>query len=416
MSATSTRTPRTVEDGGGARAGVAGERLAAVTSGVWATLQGVVLSYAVVMLLSVVAVLGGPQATGAAWTSGFGAATVLWLLGHGVALEAGGAVVTLVPLGIGALAVFTCYVAVKRSTVPTLAAWLAATATYALTTGTLTAVATGAAAAGGEVGGEVGRWALAALGGAVVGGLGAAGGILVPPDRPTFVVPGGRLDRVVPDVMRLGVRAAVVALALLVAAGGVVTIVWVVAGRATSDDIVTGLDPGWIGGFVLAVAQLALLPNLVLWATAWLAGPGFAVGQGTVFSAGGTDAGPLPAVPLLGALPGPDWVSPAAVVAGPVVVVVCGAVAGWFAWTRLDPGRVRWADVAWVLAGLVLAVGAATALLQWWAGGAVGAARLSEVGGDPLRLAAVVAAEVGVGAALVLASARAGLTGRLRRR
>ncbi|MEN5074003.1 DUF6350 family protein [Isoptericola cucumis] len=410
MSATTgARTARTVEDTRtGPRFG-RGERFAAATSGVWAVLQGVVLSYAVVVLLAVVGVLGVAQGAEGAWTSAFGVATGIWLLGHGIPLAAGAATITLVPVGIGALATFTAYVSVKRSALPTLAAWVGATVGYAVVTAVLTAV-TGLGALG------VGRVLLGALGGAVVGGLGAALGILVPPDRPAVVAPGGRLDRWVPDVMRLGMQAAAVALALLVAAGGLLTVVWVVAGRATSEDIVGALAPGWVGGVVLAVAQVALLPNLVLWATAWLAGPGFAVGQGTAFAASGTVAGPLPAVPLLGALPGPDWAGSGAVVWGPLLVVGCGVVAGVFAWRRLDPDRVRWADLAWVLAGLVLVAAVVTGLLQWWAGGAVGAGRLSEVGAAPLVVAGVVAGEVGAGAAAALAWAHLGLGDRVRRR
>ncbi|WP_166845858.1 DUF6350 family protein [Isoptericola sp. BMS4] len=390
-----------------------GERFAAVTSGAWAALQAVVLSYAVVALLAVVGVLGAAQSPDAAWTSALGVATWFWLLGHGVPVAAGGATVTLVPLGIGALALFTSYVSTKRSTLPTLAGWVGSTVTYTLLTVVLAALAGGAPDPTTSVAPVV---ALAGLGGAVVGGGGAALGLLAQPDGPEPVRPGGRIDRWVPDVLRLGMRAAVVALALLVGAGALLTLVWVVAGRATSDDIVTGLDPGWIGGVVLAAAQLALLPNLVVWATAWLAGPGFAVGQGTAFATTGTVAGPLPAVPLLAALPGPDWAGPAAVVWGPAVVVATGVVAGVFAWRRLNPDVVRWQDLSWVVGGLVVVTGVMTALLQWWAGGAAGSGRLSDVGASPFVTAGVVAAEVGAGAAAALAWGHLGLSERLRRR
>ncbi|MFF2454260.1 DUF6350 family protein [Isoptericola sp. NPDC058082] len=407
------RTARTVDGDRPARTlGRGSERFAAATSGAWSTVQGVVLSGAVVVLLAVVGVLGGSPDS--AWTGAVGVATGLWLLGHGVPIDAGGGVITLVPLGIGALAVFTTYVSVKRSALPTLAAWVAATMTYAALTVAL-AAATAGVAGGDGLAAAGPRLALAALGGAVVGGAGAALGVLVPPDRPEVVVPGGLLDRLVPDVARLGLQAGTVALVALTGTGAALTLVWVVAGRATSEDVVTGLDPGWIGGVVFAVAQLALLPNLVLWATSWIAGPGFAVGQGTVFAPGGTEAGPLPAVPLLGALPGPDWSGPTATVAGPLVVVACGALAGWFAWRRLDPERVRWVDLAQVLAGVVLLAGVMTGVLQHWAGGAAGAGRLAQVGADPLLTGAVVAVEVGVGAAVVLASAHAQVGARLRR-
>jgi len=407
-----TRPTRTVDAAPGRRLGRGSERFAAATSGAWATAQGIVLSGAVVVLLAVVGVLGGSPDS--AWTGAVGVATGLWLLGHGVPMAAGAGVITLVPLGIAALAVFTTYVSVKRSTLPTLAAWVGAVATYAVVTCALAAATAGVA--GGEGLAATGpRLALAALGGLVVGGTGAALGILVPPDRPVVVAPGGLLDRTVPDVVRLGMQAGAVALVALVGLGGALTLVWVVAGRATSEDVVTGLDPGWIGGLVFAVAQLALLPNLVLWATSWMAGTGFVVGQGTEFAPGGTTAGPLPAVPLLGALPGPDWSGTTATLAGPLAVVACGLLAGWFAWRRLDPDRVRWPDLAQVLVGVVLLAGVVTGLLQWWAGGAVGAGRLAQVGADPLLTGVVVAVEVGVGAAAALAWAYLEVGARLRR-
>ncbi|AEG43549.1 DUF6350 family protein [Isoptericola variabilis] len=392
-----TRSTRTVEPApSGPRDPRRGERATAVTSGAWAAVQGVVLSFAVVCLLSVAAAVGtGADAGDLA--SAAGVATGLWLLGHGVPLAAGVGTVTVVPLGIGALALFTVYVAAKRSALPTLAAWVGATGLYAAVT-TAAAVLTRGPDADPAV-----RAALGLLAGVLVGGAGAALGILAAPDGPAPALPA-RLEPHVPDVLRLGLRAGGVGVLAVLAAGAALTAVWVLAGRATSDDIVAGLEPGWLGGGVLAVAQLALLPNLVLWAVAWVAGPGFAVGHETQFAVSGTTAGPLPALPILGALPGPDWSSPYAVWL-PAVVVGCGALAGWYAWRSLEPSLVRWADLAWVAGGVVVAPGAGVGLLEWWAGGAVGPGRLSVVGADPVLVGATVAAEVGVGAALVLAAA-----------
>ena len=62
---------------------------------------------------------------------------------------------------------------------------------------------------------------------------------------------------------------------------------------------------------MLAVAELAYVPNLVVWALAWLTGAGFAVGAGTQFAPDGVVGGALPAVPMLGALPSADVVGPA---------------------------------------------------------------------------------------------------------
>lgn len=392
-----TSTPRTVEPApAGPRAARAGARATAAVSGVWAALQGLALSYAVVALLAGVAAVGSGADAGDLASAGAVAAG-LWLLGHGVPLAAGAGTITVVPLGVGALALFTVYVAVKRSALPTLAAWSGATVTYAAAT-TAGAVLTGGH--GTEQAVLVGHGLLAGI---VVGGAGAGLALLTVPDAPATSLPA-RLDPYVPDVLRLGLRAGGVATLALLGAGGALTGVWALSGRTTSDDIVASLDPGWLGGVVLAVAQLALLPNLVVWAVAWLAGPGFAVGEGTAFAASGTAAGPLPALPILGALPGPDWSSPLAVWL-PAAVVACGALGGWYAWRSLDPALVRWADLAWVGGGVVLATGLANGVLQWWAGGAVGPGRLSVVGADVVLVGGVVAAEAGAGAALVLVAA-----------
>jgi hypothetical protein len=383
-----TSKARTVEQSpAGPRLPLPGYRFGAAVSGVWAALQGLVLSFAVVTLLACAAALSSGADAGDL-AAAAGVAAGLWLLGHGVPLAAGAGAVTMVPLGIGALALFTIYVSAKRSAFPTLAAWCGGTATYAAAT-TGTAVLTAGPDAELDV-----RAALGLLAGVVVGGAGAGLGILTAPDGPRPVVPAW-VERALPDVLRLGLRAGAAAAVALLGAGATLTGVWALAGRTTSDDIVASLQPGWIGGIVLAVAQLALLPNLVLWAVAWLAGPGFAVGQETAFSTAGTTAGPLPALPILGALPGPDWSSPLAMWL-PAVVVACGALGGWYAWRSLDPERVRWSDLAWVTVGVVL---------EWWAGGAVGPGRLTDVGADPLVVGAVVAAEVGAGAALVLGGA-----------
>src|SRR3954453_17888159 len=88
------------------------------------------------------------------------------------------------------------------------------------------------------------------------------------------------------------------------------------------------LAPGVAGGLVLILAQLTVLPNLLIWSAAWTSGPGFAVGTGTSVMPGHTELGPLPAVPVLGALPtpgaGPGWAWAALAVPG-----LAGALAGW---------------------------------------------------------------------------------------
>ncbi|GAA4735684.1 hypothetical protein GCM10023216_30820 [Isoptericola chiayiensis] len=404
MSASSRTSPRVVEP---TAPGRVRERFALASSGVWAALQAFGLSYAVVALLAVTAVLDAPNAAGSdgGLSAGVSVATGLWLLGHGVPLSAGGATVTVVPLGITALALFTLHVAAKRSAVPTLAAWIGGTTTYtAATAGLAVALDLGATAATGGWSDIALQVAAALAGGALLGGGGLALGMFSAPDGPLLAGMTPRLDPYLPDTLRLGLRAGVVGAALLVGLGGLLTAVWLVVGSAAAGDVAAGLGAGWVGTVVLGLAQAVLVPNLVVWATAWLAGPGFAVGTESVFSPAVTEAGALPALPLLGALPGPDWSTPYAVWA-PALVVACGAAAGWFAWRQLEPALVRVLDLAWIAGGTALAAGGATALLQWSAGGAVGADHLATVGADPWVTAGLVAAEIGGGAALVLAVA-----------
>ncbi|WP_402372307.1 cell division protein PerM [Isoptericola rhizosphaerae] len=391
------------------------ERFALGSSGVWAAVQSIGLSYAVVALLAVVAVLDAPSASGADGGLGAGVAvaTGLWLLGHGVPLSAAGATLTVVPLGITALALFTLHVAAKRSAVPTLAAWVAGTVTYAAATATLAIVldvvgATAATSGATDVVVQVGA---AVVGGLVVGGGGIALGMFSAPDGPLLAGLAPRMDPYLPDTLRLGMRAAVVGVALLVGLGGLLVGVWVVLGRETASLVAGGLGASGLGVVLLLLGQAVLVPNLVVWATSWIAGPGFVVGEGGTFSAATTEAAALPAVPLLGVLPGESWSTPYAAWA-PVLVVACGAVGGWFAWQRLEPSQVAWRDLVWIVTGTTLAAGALTVVLQWVAGGSAGAGALAVVGADVWLTGGLVAAEVGGGAAIVLLAHH--LVGRVR--
>lgn len=388
--------------------------LSHLIAGVLAAGQALVLSLAVVVLPAVVAYLVGTASMAAPAGSPDDDAQVrsavdvamgIWLLGHGVPLTADTVTVSLAPLGIMALALFATYVSAKRFATTSVRAWAAGAVTYALCTTAVAAIA-----------GTAPGWtlAVAALAGLVMGALGMALGILARPDAPTAAEIGERAEvlalrltgvDLVPATLRLGLRGGAVGVALLLGGAALLVAAWALAGRATSSDIITALEPGWTGGVVFAVAQLALLPNVVLWAVAWLAGPGFAVGEGTSFTPFGTISGPLPAIPLLGALPGEDWANPVSAWA-PVLVVACGVAAGLFAWRRLEPSLVRWFDVGWVLGGIVLVPGVLMLLGQWVAAGAGGPGRLSDVGANPLVTAGLVAAEVGGGAAAVLLGAK----------
>ena len=161
----------------------------------------------------------------------------------------------------------------------------------------------------------------ASSGGAVVAGVGLGAGLLARPEAPAWrELTRAGLD---PGAARGADRRRRPACSrwpsLVVVAAAVATL-WVVAGRATIGDVVRGLGLDAIGGVVLAFAELAFVPNLVVWAIAWLTGSGFSVGSGTHFAPDAVVGGPLPAVPLLGALPTPDVAGPATSIV-PIVLV-----------------------------------------------------------------------------------------------
>lgn len=159
-----------------------------------------------------------------------------------------------------------------------------------------------------------------------------------------------------------------------------------------------GGDP--VGVSVLTLAQLLALPNVALWAASWLAGPGFAFGEGTSITWSHSDPGLLPLIPGLGALPDPGRM-PAGLWLVVLVPVAAGALIGWRALravARLSSllVKARVAASGCVLAALILM------LASELAGGSLGAARLSEVGAPSLLFGMAVLGELSLGAAVVV--------------
>ena len=359
-------------------------------SGLLAGLQAALLSFLVVVVPTVVAYVatsGDPANADLGWGQAVATGAAAWLLGHGAVLTVSGATVSMVPLGVSALALFVAFASARRTARPTTGAWVAGVAGYVVVLG-LAALVAGPA---GPIGGPAWGWSRLVIGGAVLAAVGLGLGGL-PPARRRALSPLRRL----PEPVRRGGRAGAMALAAAVAVAALVTTSWVLAGRATAGDVVVALDLSTLDGGLLAVGQLALAPNLVGWALAWVVGPGFAVGAGTSFAPDAVIAGPLPALPLLGALPPPGrtaaWV--------PVVVVALGFAMGWWLHRRARTEG-GWARLA-ALAVATLTAGLGVGMVTLLAGGSAGPDRMAVVGGDPVVVGAVAAALVGLGALLTL--------------
>ncbi|MEU5787830.1 DUF6350 family protein [Micromonospora purpureochromogenes] len=329
-----------------------------------------------------------------------------WLLGHGVPLQTTAGPLGLVPLLLSGLAFWR-----------------------------LTRAGVHTSRAMGARGGRSPRQALTAAGavGLGYGLLGALAAVLVSTDDlrvspvragVTHVVFGalaalvgalrttgvaGLLADRAPAVLRDGVRTGLVAGLLLLGAGAGAAGLAVATGGGDAADMIGAYRTGVAGQAGITLVSLAYAPNATIWSTAYLLGPGFAVGAGTAVRTSEVSVGALPAVPLLAGLPsGPVDGFGAALLAVPVLA---GMAAGWLLARRLlraaderaVPDRAALLGPA-ALAGPV--VGLLAGLAAAASGGPLGGGRLAEIGPVPWQVAAVSTAVVTAGALLGAAAAR----------
>ena len=161
------------------------------------------------------------------------------------------------------------------------------------------------------------------------------------------------------------------------------------------------LGAGVVGGVVAGLAQLALLPNLGVWALAWMAGPGFGIGDGSHITWTTSDPGLLPLVPVLGALPDPGPL-PSWLWLAVLVPIAIGVLVGWRslrAVSRLSTWQIKAETSATACALCAVALTVAV----WLSSGSAGADRLAHVGANPWAVGAALLGELLLGAALTVA-------------
>jgi hypothetical protein len=207
-------------------------------------------------------------------------------------------------------------------------------------------------------------------------------------------------------IVGTALRGGAAAAATVVTAAAVVVVASLVVNYAQIITLYENLHTEALGGLVLTIAQILFLPNLVVWAASWLIGPGFAIGGGSAVSPLGTTLGPIPTIPVLGALPQGD--SPFGF-AGLVVPVLAGFLVGALLSGSLAERIRSTGRLAWMLgAGLGSGVvgGAILGLLAWASAGSIGPGRLQTAGPDPLTVGLVAALELGVSAFVGMAASR----------
>jgi len=327
-------------------------------------------------------------------------ATMLWLVGHHVGFTVRGAGrIGLLPLGLvlvpGALLAVAGRWVVRAGAVTRLRhvgyAAIALALPYALLAGAL-AVASGTAVAAPSLLQTVISAFLLAL---VAGGLGGARGL----------APWSRLGGLMPARPRSIVMGMLGSAAILTAAGAVLAgaslAVHLPEVRVASDV----LAPGAGGAALLLLAQLAYVPNAIIWAVAYAVGPGFAFGAGTTVSPTGSALGAVPLFPMLAAIPSgghpgvPGWV-PVAVLALPYLAgVFAGVVTVRITPTPVIEAAPLWGFTAGAATGLLAGLAAA------FAGGPLGHGRLASVGPNGFQVGLVAILELGITAALSAAAA-----------
>ncbi|MGY1821514.1 cell division protein PerM [Geodermatophilus sp. SYSU D00079] len=213
------------------------------------------------------------------------------------------------------------------------------------------------------------------------------------------------LDRLPPPVRPL-LRAVLAGFLTALALGLAVVAVALAAdarGYAALSGSLGGSAAGAVGLIALGVL---LLPNAAAAAIGLAAGPGFAVGSGTLVSVHGVTLGAVPALPLLAALPDTQAV-PLVAFLSQAVPALAGLVAGTTLGRRFgddDEGGSVVAGLWGVLAGVLL--GGACGVLAWLGGGSLGDGALAEVGAPAVATALSFAVQAGIAAAVAAAVSR----------
>lgn len=315
-----------------------------------------------------VAAAGDPANAQATWGTAMQVGARLWFLGHGGMVTNGAADVTISPLGVALLTGLLAFMFGKRAARPNVAS-------VATATGTVACFVVAAGISGGNATG----WGLlrAAVVTLLVTGLAFTVGVMRQAEAPTWEKALAYAGKWLPAWVVHGVRTAVATFMVATVFTVALFVWWVAAGHVRISQIVISLAVGWFSMLMLLFTQWALLPNFLVWMLSFMAGSGFSVGVGTSFSPSSVTAGPLPALPLLGALPQPSNVG------GlwrflPLALVLAGIVGGWIG-ARKARSQHWWEPfaAAGIAIGVIVAVAAAVAGL---ASGSAGTIRMADLG------------------------------------
>jgi hypothetical protein len=213
----------------------------------------------------------------------------------------------------------------------------------------------------------------------------------------------GRIPAVWRAVVGTAARGGAIVAALVVAAAGVVVAFLVLGSYAEVITLYERTHADAVGGLSITIGQLAFVPDFVGWAVSWIVGPGFAIGTGSNVSPIGTTLGPIPGIPIFGALPERGH-------AFGLLSLLVPVLGGFLVAAIVRPRLVRELGVANSAlvrtiagAGIGVAAGILVGFVAAVSSGAFGPGRLQTVGASPWPVGAFAALEVGVPAIVALA-------------
>ena len=349
-----------------------------------ATLGGVAAALAPLVVLLAVGVIGWfvtDAGIHGAPRDGMRMGALAWLAGHGSGFTVMGARVTIVPLGVTAMTVWSMWRLGHRVgdavsghgpdadrisdgerdlTVPiAIATFFAGYAVVAVVVATLAAGTTADPSVPRVLAWTVAMTALVAA--------------------PAIATGSGRAAiwaAFMPATVRAGAAVAGALLGALLAVSMLAFLVTLAMSVGDAATMTASLHPSPAEAGLYTLVNAAFAPNAALYAGSFLLGPGFAVGGATLVSPAAVVLGPLPVVPLFAALPPVG--TPAAWVGS--LMLLPPLVAAVAAYRTLSARALTWDQVALAGCGGGLVAGFGFALLASLSGGAAGPGRMRFVG------------------------------------
>ena len=358
-----------------------------------------------VPLVAVVAVQLATTGFGSDFVAGLGYAAAIWALSLGgfvgavidpssgllpAGSEAVAFTLRIMPLGLTLITVWLARVTGVRIRAGADVIWPG----LLFTTGVFAACAAGVSIASSGRGLDIGVWQTVIVGAVIFLGsafVGARGWQVAPFDSAVSSL--GERGRA---LLTQGLRAAGIMITGVLGAGAVLLVVAVVVGLASILALFQSLPLDVTSAIVVGMSQLVIAVNGVVWSAAWMLGTGFAIGTGSQVTPMETLVGPMPVLPLFGAISVSPPLLAISIIAVPVLVGIVAMVG-----VRINAPAGAAREV-WSRISIALAAAAAAAVvigvLALVAGGSAGPGRLADVGPFPLLTGASAFGTLALGA------------------